>query len=400
MILERPAAGRPITLVQYWAGCPATPNSKWQRFLEVVRACGRQGWRTCMVWTSLPGDATLWRPFEQAGCRIILQPRPAGSIDPACIARTRRLLADLRCDIFHCHNVHTSPLIGAAMAGVPVRIWSVLAMSRAYEEGSVPRGVHRWAPSLRLSCGLATRVWAISRPVRRELLELGVAAGRVQVMPVPVDVDRCMHALPSPVRDELALGSSDLLVTTVGRAVPLKGWDLLVEAFARIGPGTGRAHLLLVGSISRPEEIAFAGRLRGLAARHGIAGRVHFLGQRTDIPGILKASDIFAFPSRSDGQGLALTEAMAAGLPCVAARAGGVPDLLQHGRNGLLFAREDVPGLAHHLECLLRDADLRQRLAAAAGRDSARFSMHAYVQRSLQGYTDLLRRPDVQRAGI
>ncbi len=299
MICERSHPGRHrITIVQYWAGCPQSPNSKWQRFVEVVRACSHQGWRTCMVWTRLPDGASLRRPFEDAGCRIILQPRPARTIDPACIARTRHLLLDLHCDIFHCHNVHTSPLIAASLARVPVRIWSALAMSRRYEQGIAPRGLYRWTPSLRISCGLATRVWAISRPVRRELLDLGVAASKVQVVPVPVDLQLYERASPGPIRAELGLGQSDLLITSVGRAVPLKGWDLLVEAFALACSRANHVHLLLVGSMSRPEETPLAARLRGLAARHGIESRVHFVGQRADIPGILKASDIFAFPSR------------------------------------------------------------------------------------------------------
>ncbi len=381
-----------IGIVQYWGGCPRTPNSKWQRFLQVIRACSDQGWRTYIVWTRLPEDPALSKPFEQAGCRIVLQPRPTRNLDLACITRTATLLRNLRCQVFHCHNVHTSPLIGAALAGVPVRIWSDLAMSSWYEQGLKPSGLHRLSPSVRLSCLLATRVWAISRPVREELLALGVPASKVEVCPVPVDVQRYAQAQPSPIRAERGLDASDLLVTSVGHAVPLKGWDILLEAFARACRWMPHVHLLLVGSICDPQESAFASSLRDRAARHGIEHRLHLLGQRRDIPGLLKASDVFAFPSRSDGQGLALTEALAAGLPCVAARVGGIPDLVTHGLNGLLFEREDVDTLARHLANLLENAPLRNRLAVAAQIQAARFTMPAYVQRSLQEYTALLQR--------
>jgi glycosyltransferase involved in cell wall biosynthesis len=376
--------------VQYWAGCPQTPNAKWQRFLEVIRACSAQGWRTCIVWTRLPEDESLWQPFEDVGCRVVLEPRPTHRLDIRCIVRTRRLLRAIGCDIFHCHNVHTSPLIGAALARVPVRIWSDLAMSSSYEQGVAPRGLHRWAPSVRLSCSLATRVWAISGPVRQELLELGASAGKIDVMPVPVDVERYARAIPAPIRVELGLSPSDRLIVAVGHAVPLKGWDVLVEAFGRACGAMPDLHLVLVGSVTAPDEAGFAKELRERARRHEISHRVHLLGQRHDIPEILKAADIFAFPSRSDGQGLALTEALAAGLPCVAARVGGIPDLVTHGHNGLLFEREDANGLAAHLKTLLQDGALRAQLSSAAQLEATRFGMEAYVERSLREYAALL----------
>lgn len=382
--------GEPITLVQYWGGCPQTPNAKWQRFLEVIRACSGLGWRTCIVWTRLPEDESLWRPFEDVGCRIVLEPRPTHQLDIRCIVRTRRRLRAIGCDIFHCHNVHTSPLIGAALARVPVRIWSVLAMSSSYEKGVAPRGLHRWAPSVRLSCSLATRVWAISRPVRQELLQFGVAPGKVDVVPAPVDVERYARAIPAPIRVELGLSPSDRLIVAVGHAVPLKGWDVLVEAFGRACGSMPDVHLVLVGSVTAPDEVAFAETLRQRAKRHKVSQRVHLTGPRRDIAELLKAADIFAFPSRSDGQGLALTEAMAAGLPCVAARTGGIPDMVTHGHNGLLFEREDADGLARHLTTLLHDGALRAQLSSAAQQDAARFGMEAYVERALREYAALL----------
>ena len=117
---------RTIGIMHYWCGCPEVANSKWQSFLHVVRACASRGWRNYMVWTRLPEDPGLWRPFAEAGCEIILQRRPSRNFDFRCVYDTYRLLRTLRCHIFHCHNVHTSPLIGAALA--PVRVLSKLSM--------------------------------------------------------------------------------------------------------------------------------------------------------------------------------------------------------------------------------------------------------------------------------
>jgi hypothetical protein len=70
-------------MVQYWGGCPQTPNSKWQRFLDVITACSRMGWRTCLVLSRLPEQEELWRPFADVGCEIVIHPRATRSFDAA-----------------------------------------------------------------------------------------------------------------------------------------------------------------------------------------------------------------------------------------------------------------------------------------------------------------------------
>jgi glycosyltransferase involved in cell wall biosynthesis len=117
---------------------------------------------------------------------------------------------------------------------------------------------------------------------------------------------------------------------------------------------------------------------------------VHFTGQRSDIAEILKASNIFVFPSRSDGQGLALVEAMASGLPCLAAATGGIPDVITDGVNGVLFERENVVDLAEKLSRLVEDEQVRLRLSAGAGEAANRYTIDAYVQTVFECYRLLL----------
>ena len=82
--------------------------------------------------------------------------------------------------------------------------------------------------------------------------------------------------------------------------MPVKGWDILIQAFARTIPVVPEAKLLLVGGIDAPNEIEFAGRLAALVEKYGISDKVLFLGRRQDVPAILRATDVFAFPSRSE----------------------------------------------------------------------------------------------------
>jgi glycosyltransferase involved in cell wall biosynthesis len=106
--------------------------------------------------------------------------------------------------------------------------------------------------------------------------------------------------------------------------------------------------------------------MRELAASLGLAERVHFLGNRRDVPDLLGAMDIFVLPSHSEGVSLAVLEAMAAGLPVIVSEVGGLPEIVRHEENGLLIPPKDPEALAKSLAQLLDSPDLAKRLGAKA----------------------------------
>lgn len=343
----------------------------------------------------MPDDPALVEPFANAGCEIVLQPRSRGNFDAVNVWGVYRLLCRLKCDIFHCHNDHTSPLIGAALARVPVRIWSKLAMSSHYEEGTTPRGIHRLQASVRLSVALAHKVHTVSDAVRAELLDLGVAADKVQTIRCPIDLTLYQAVDGAAFRRKLRLGPQELLITAVGHAVAVKGWDILVRAFKNLASEFPQARLALVGSITAPQERPFVQKIEELVQQAGLSGRIHFLGVRSDIPACLAGSDVFVLPSRSEGQPLALMEAMASGLPCIASAVGGVPETITHGENGLLFERENAEQLTNRLRCVLSNAPLPRRLGTAARESSKAFGLETYVGAVIGLYRNLLCRKAV-----
>ena len=383
---------RPVSIVHYWAGCPQTPNSKWRRFLEVVRRCEMRGWRTHLVWSRIPDDPALVRPFIQAGCEIILGQRSRGEFDLRSILRVASMCRRLQCKIFHCHNDHTSPLIGAALARVPVRIWSKLAMSPYYERSASPKGWHRLFPGLRVSGALAHCVIAVSTAVKDELVTQGVSARKVCVLRLPVDVDRYARAVGNGIREALGLAANDFVITSVGRAIPVKGWDVLIRAFGSIAGRVPTARLLLVGSVDGQEQNTFAEGLKGLATATGMASRIIFAGVRDDVPDILAGSDLFVMPSRSEGLPQALLEALAAGLPCIAARVGGIPDVIVDGDTGLLFRREDVEELGRLMEAAISNRGHRARLSRNGQQRAQAFGIKSYVDALFRHYDDLMGR--------
>jgi len=384
---------RPITVVQWWPNYPKSPSSGLQRFIEIAQRCHEEGWRSYLVCTKMPDDTGLIEPFRKAGCELIVQPRQRREFDLACIWRTYRLLRRLRCDILHCNQAQTSLLIGAFLAGVPARVWSVLAMSPYYEKNTRPKGLHRLMLSNRVSGLLSHRILAISEAVGLELRRQGVPGESIDTVHVPVDYARFAEAVDGDIRHSLRLDPSLILITAVGHAFPVKGWDIALQAFARVLKEIPHVRLLLVGGIDTNErEKRYFQELTDLSKNLSVSDHVYFLGKRNDIPGILKASDIFIFPSRSEGMGSALIEAIAAGLPCIAARVGGIPDVITHGENGFLFERENVEELASHLIRLIEDQQLRERVASNASKRARAFSMEGYVDKVFECYKALLSR--------
>ena len=176
-----------------------------------------------------------------------------------------------------------------------------------------------------------------------------------------VDVAAIDAARPGNlVRRELGLPEGVPVIGLVGRLDHWgKGHKELLEAMAPL-MARHPVHALIVGGGRRMDEV------RSLAAGLGLAGAVHFLGPRPDVPDLLNAMDIFVLPSYSEGLSLALLEAMAAGMPVIATAVGGTPEVVTDGDNGLLIPPRDAAALAEALERLLADPAWAQRLGANA----------------------------------
>ncbi len=153
------------------------------------------------------------------------------------------------------------------------------------------------------------------------------------------------------------------VLTCVGRLAAQKNLGALLEAFATMGDLD--AVLLLAGA--GPQRAA----LEAVAERLGIAERVRFLGVRRDVPDLLAATDVFVLPSLWEGNPLGILEAMAAGVPVVATRVGGVPEFVRDGETGILVPPADVHALGAALRRIATDAPLRSALGARARRVAA-----------------------------
>jgi glycosyltransferase involved in cell wall biosynthesis len=177
-----------------------------------------------------------------------------------------------------------------------------------------------------------------------------------------------------PVRREFGANAGDPLVVSVAQLVPWKRQDRLIRAFRGVVDAHPAARLILVGTEwnppTGPGAITYTSQLRSLIAELGLKDAVILAGQRSDVPQLLAAADVFALPSVGDPCPLAVIEAMTMGRPVVAAVDGGAPELAQDGHTGLLSPPEDIPGLTKNLLTLIEQPE-RRREMGRVGRERA-----------------------------
>jgi glycosyltransferase involved in cell wall biosynthesis len=195
---------------------------------------------------------------------------------------------------------------------------------------------------------------------------------RAQYCAVPSGVPTAELRAQSPgqaaARASLGLAAGAYVVGGLGRFVPVKGFDLLLAALPLVAAAIPSARLLLIGD--GPER----GALEALANALGVRGRLQVTGATAEIARCLAACDVLAAPSRNEGMGRALVEAMALGVPVVGAEVGGIPAVIADGECGRLVPPGDVDALADALIDVGLDLGLRAKLAAAAVTRAEAFS--------------------------
>jgi glycosyltransferase involved in cell wall biosynthesis len=253
------------------------------------------------------------------------------------------------------------------------QIWDLRLAAPLVQTLGVPQAIH-----LHYHCGDwlgkgtmnvlrdARMVIAVSDFIRGDAINHGVSPERVHSLynsidPCPTPTESERQAIRLALRRELGIADNSILVGMCARLAAWKGQEALTEAIAPLMAEDSRVHLLLAGS-EYPRPNGVTDRIRRLAGAQGVLPRVHFLGQRTDVPRILDALDIFGHPSRWEPCSIAVLEAAAHSLPVVAWREGGTAYLVSHGETGLLAEPMDIAGLSGALRTLIADEALRRQL--------------------------------------
>jgi glycosyltransferase involved in cell wall biosynthesis len=301
--------------------------------------------------------------------------------------RLGRFLRRERIDVLHAHKFGSNvwgTLLGRA-AGVPVILahehtWSYEGqpLRRALDRHVIARG--------------SDRLIAVSREDQRRMIEVeGIPPGRTLFIPIGVP-----HTEPQRNRDvraELGIEPGAPVIGAVGMLRPQKAFHVLLRAAALLVRARPDIQVLIAGD--GPEREA----LHELARELGVDGSVRLLGRRTDVPDVLRALDIAVLCSDFEGSPAAVIEYMGAALPVVATSVGGVPDLIEAGKHGLLVPPGEPVALADAIAELLADPE-SARAMGARGRERriAEFDIDILVHRLEDLYGELLAMRGIQLA--
>ena len=300
-----------------------------------------------------------------------------GDLDVGMVGRLRSLIRAERPALVHLHSRRGSDLWG----GLAARRESVPAVLSRRVDNPEPR----WWVATKYR--LYAKVVAISDGIRRVLLAEGLSEQQVVCVHSAVDT----HAYrPEPadrawLRAEFGLADDEPVLAMAAQFIPRKGHRTLLAALPAVLAAQPRLRALLFGQ--GPELDA----IRAQVAAAGWSERVLLPGFRRDLARILPCVDVLAHPAEMEGLGVALLQAAACGVPIVAGRAGGIPEIVRPGVNGELIEPGDAAALAGHLIRLLGDAALRRRYGAAGRRLVLdEFSVDAMVDGNRAVYAEVL----------
>jgi glycosyltransferase involved in cell wall biosynthesis len=305
----------------------------------------------------------LEQELEEAGAEVHRLPSSRAS-RPLMIWRSRRAFASLLARvspdiaIFHSAWPHAMFAQVARAAGVRVVFWQHQPISR-------PAWPDRWARSVRPDLLLFNSEFTRGAPAFPD------PAGAVIHPPVP---------LPPPVgrgaraelRRSLNADAGHVVVLMAARLERWKGHEVLIEAMKALA-GSG-LRVWIAGGAHGATRTAYAEHLRRLASVPELQGGVQLLGERHDVPALMRAADVYCQPNlRGEPFGVAIAEAMLAGLPCVVSAGGGAAELLDD-RCALVTRAGDAAGLARALESLAADPALRVRMGHHGAARAARMT--------------------------
>lgn len=302
----------------------------------------------------------------------VVAARWSAGLDPRALASVVR--GARSADILHAHDSHAVSLAAAAAALTNRPFVATRRMTRQLRSSGPWRR--------------ARRVIAISSAVRDALIESGVNPGAISLIHPAIDVGLTRKALPIEWNTVAPIPPGVVVVLALAALTREKGIDLLLDAMGDSRVAAEPIHCVIAGK--GPESAVLALRARALEP----PGRVHFIGHVADPLPLLAAAGGLVVPSREEAFGSTILDALALGIPVIAARVGGIPEALAYG-GGVTFRAGDPGALATELVSLVADPARRARMAAS-GRDAApNFDLAGMVDRTLAVYRSVTE--DVER---
>ena len=344
--------------------------------------------------------ATHWvEPIKELGITVVnLNCRGPRDI-PKGISTLRNWLRTNRPDLIHSHlwAANVISRLAGRLTGVPVisSVHNPDHEPQAWADGADVSLIKRHAAKVldRWTANLGSaKMIAVSDYVRRSAArDLHYSLDSIELVYNPFDVD-LIKTSGGKSRAELLrewnLPPDSLILLNVARVSPQKGLLYALRALPDILRQHPLVHLVSVGSTS---DARWTAQLKSEAEALGVADRFHMLGAQPNVVDFLRASDIFIFPSLYEGLGIALIEAMAAGCVCVASDTGPIPEVVEHGKDGILVPPGRPDALSRAVNELLSDPAKRAELSEAAKQSAFRkFQPRESAERLISIYKSVL----------
>jgi glycosyltransferase involved in cell wall biosynthesis len=299
-----------------------------------------------------------------------------GELDALFMLRLYRIISTVQPDLVHVHSRRGADIWGAAAA------WCTHTPAVITRRVDNPENPFIARLKYRNYC----HVVAISEGIRHVLLSEGVPSEKIACIPSAVDA----RQFAAPCDREWFLREFDLkpshrAIGMIAQFIPRKGHRYLIAAAPGILMRCPEARFLLFGQGPLEKD------LRQQCTRERIADRIIFAGFRDDLENILPCLDVVVHPATLEGLGVSLLQTAAAGVPIVATRTGGIPEIVEHGTNGYLIDSGDIDAIMDYVTDLLEDT-AKSRRFGAAGRMMvrSRFSIDALVKGNLSVYRKVL----------
>jgi glycosyltransferase involved in cell wall biosynthesis len=308
-----------------------------------------------------------------------------GEVDFPAASRIASRLARGRYDLLHLHTSHAHTLGVAAAKLCHSRLRPKTVVSRRVDF-SIYRSSFLGLNRLKYTFG-TDRILCVSEEIRRVLREDGVPTALLGVVHSGIDPAR-FEGLPDRSEDyrrEFRIPPRAPVIGNVAALSDHKGQRFLVAAAPQVLQRHPEARFLIVGEGELREALR-----RQVTSLH-LEGRVFLPGFRTDVPSLLRFMDVYCMPSHQEGLGTSVLDAMASGTPVVAARAGGIPEMIDDGVHGTLVPPKDPEALAQALNLALDDPEKARSMAMAAKERVQRdFTVDSMVEGTIREYSWLL----------
>jgi len=347
--------------------CPVEGDLGRMLLAEGVRCAPLPAVRARFDWR----PSQLWKAFKSLLRAIVSLHKTLAKIDP---------------DIIHANTLRAGIVVSAASIGTGRKVvWHI--------HDILPP--HQLSALIRLSALMLrpTSIVAVSDCAARAFCGPFSFQGRISTIHNGVDLSHFPHkgAGSSVMRQRLRVAEDAFLVCAIGQICERKGLIELVAAFEKACAERPQMHLVIAGNVAFEHERNYFNVLRVAASAPQIAGKVHFTGHLPDVSELLRAADLLVLNSREEPFGLVLVEAMSSGTAVLAARVGGIPEIVKDEENGWLVERGATEELAKKLVELSRNRGLLEQVAEKARRVTCpRFSIERFHTQLHGLYAELM----------